>query len=128
MGLAKEKMMSIKKLGYGESNKYVCSGCLKEPYLQKMIRTNGKIVLAIDYYYMSTLICKQKDSISKVKIGSDVWIAAGSSILKRSKIEDGAVGKDNISNNAICAGSSSKDYKISTIKGKNIINLNYSRL
>lgn len=27
MGVAKEKMMSIAARGYGESNKYVCSGC-----------------------------------------------------------------------------------------------------
>lgn len=28
MGVAKEKMMSIVARGYGESNKYVCSGCV----------------------------------------------------------------------------------------------------
>ena len=30
MGVAKEKMMSIAARGYGESNKYVCSGCVKD--------------------------------------------------------------------------------------------------
>ena len=38
MGVAKEKMMSIAARGYGESNKYVCSGCVKDQYLQKVIR------------------------------------------------------------------------------------------
>lgn len=32
MGVAKEKMMSIAARGYGESNKYVCSGCVKDQY------------------------------------------------------------------------------------------------
>lgn len=83
MGVAKEKMMSIAARGYGESNKYVCSGCVKDQYLQKVIRAKGQvgtcsfckdengkpirhrktypleslmseIIPAIDYYYMST--------------------------------------------------------------------------
>ena len=83
MGAAKEKMMSIEARGYGESEKYVCSGCVRDPYLQKVIRAKGqvgtcsfcknekgkpirhrktypleslmaKIMPAIDYYYMST--------------------------------------------------------------------------
>lgn len=83
MGAAKEKMMAIEARGYGESEKYVCSGCVRDPYLQKVIRAKGqvgtcsfcknekgkpirhrktypleslmaKIMPAIDYYYMST--------------------------------------------------------------------------
>lgn len=83
MGVAKEKIMSIAARGYGESNKYVCSGCVKDQYLQKVIRAKGQvgtcsfckdengkpirhrktypleslmseIIPAIDYYYMST--------------------------------------------------------------------------
>lgn len=83
MGAAKEEMMAIEARGYGESEKYVCSGCVRDPYLQKVIRTKGqvgtcsfcknekgkpirhrktypleslmaKIMPAIDYYYMST--------------------------------------------------------------------------
>ena len=83
MGVAKEKMMSIAARGYGESNKYVCSGCVKDQYLQKVIRAKGQvgtcsfckdengkpihhrktypleslmseIIPAIDYYYIST--------------------------------------------------------------------------
>lgn len=83
MGAAKEEMMAIEARGYGESEKYVCSGCVRDPYLQKVIRAKGqvgtcsfckdekgkpichrktypleslmaKIMPAIDYYYMST--------------------------------------------------------------------------
>lgn len=83
MGAAKEKMMAIEARGYGESEKYVCSGCIRDPYLQKVIRAKGqvgtcsfckdengkpirhrktypleslmeKIMPAVDYYYMST--------------------------------------------------------------------------
>ena len=83
MGAAKEEMMDIEARGYGESEKYVCSGCVRDPYLQKVIHTKGqvgtcsfcknekgkpirhrktypleslmaKIMPAIDYYYMST--------------------------------------------------------------------------
>lgn len=83
MGAAKEKMMAIEARGYGESEKYVCSSCVRDPYLQKVIRAKGqvgtcsfckdekgkpirhrktypleslmaKIMPAIDYYYMST--------------------------------------------------------------------------
>ncbi len=43
MGVAKEKMMSIAARGYGESNKYVCSGCVKDQYLQKVIRAKGQV-------------------------------------------------------------------------------------
>ena len=43
MGAAKEKMMSIEARGYGESEKYVCSGCVRDPYLQKVIRAKGQV-------------------------------------------------------------------------------------
>ena len=43
MGAAKEKMMSIEARGYGESEKYVCGGCVRDPYLQKVIRAKGQV-------------------------------------------------------------------------------------
>lgn len=43
MGAAKEKMMAIEARGYGESEKYVCSGCVRDPYLQKVIRAKGQV-------------------------------------------------------------------------------------
>ena len=75
--------MSIEARGYGEADKYVCSGCVKDHYLQNVIRTKGQygacsfckdakgkpihhrkvyplealmseIKHAIDHYYMST--------------------------------------------------------------------------
>lgn len=36
-------MMFIQACGYEESEKYVCSGCIGDEYLQKVIRENGKI-------------------------------------------------------------------------------------
>lgn len=83
MGRTKEKLMSIEARGYGVSDKFVCSGCVKDHYLQNVIRTKGQygacsfckdakgkpihhrkvyplealmaeIKPAIDHYYMST--------------------------------------------------------------------------
>lgn len=83
MGFTKEKIISIEERGYGESDKYVCSGCVKDQHLQKVIRARGQVGIcsfckdengkpirhrktypleslmseimpAIDYYYMST--------------------------------------------------------------------------
>ena len=56
------------------------------------------------------LIEKQENSIEKVNIGNDVWIAAGAKILKGSNIRDhvvvgaNAVVKGIIEENAIAAG------------------------
>ncbi|WP_455191220.1 hypothetical protein [Eubacterium ramulus] len=43
MGAAKEEMMDIEARGYRESEKYVCSGCVRDPYLQKVIRAKGQV-------------------------------------------------------------------------------------
>lgn len=43
MGATKEKMLHIQERGYGESDKYICSGCIGDQYLQKVIRMNGKV-------------------------------------------------------------------------------------
>ena len=43
MGATKEKMLHIQERGYGESDKYICSGCIRDQYLQKVIRMNGKV-------------------------------------------------------------------------------------
>ena len=43
MGIAKSKLIEIEERGYGESDKNVCSGCIKDPYLVKIIRDNGEV-------------------------------------------------------------------------------------
>ena len=43
MGFAKNRMIEIKERGYGESDKYVCSGCVKDDYLVKIIRKKGEV-------------------------------------------------------------------------------------
>lgn len=56
------------------------------------------------------LICNQKNTVSPVKIGEDVWIAANVTILKGSEIDDGAIigakalVKGKIPENAIATG------------------------
>lgn len=43
MGLAKERMMEIEARGFGETGKYVCSGCIGDEYLvKKFIRPKGE--------------------------------------------------------------------------------------
>lgn len=63
------------------------------------------------------LIRKQKNTVQPVKIGRDVWIAAGAKILKGSTIHDGAiigaqsVVKGEVPQNAIAVGVPAKVIK-----------------
>ncbi len=56
------------------------------------------------------LICRQLNTVVPIEIGSDVWIAANCTVLKGSKIGDGAVigakslVKGEIPGNSICVG------------------------
>lgn len=43
MGYAKNRMIEIQERGYGESDKCVCSGCVKDDYLVKIIRKKGEV-------------------------------------------------------------------------------------
>lgn len=57
-----------------------------------------------------TLMCEQENVVAPIRIGSDVWIAAGAKILKGSCLEDGcvvgaqSVVKGHVSSNMIVAG------------------------
>ncbi|MBQ7035727.1 MAG: hypothetical protein IJN34_08330 [Clostridia bacterium] len=63
------------------------------------------------------LISQQKNSVEEVIIGQDVWLAANVTVLKGSRIEDGAVigakslVKGEISQNAVAVGIPAKVIK-----------------
>ena len=42
MGLAKRLMMECEERGYGTSDKKVCSCCVQDEYLKKLIQLNGE--------------------------------------------------------------------------------------
>jgi acetyltransferase-like isoleucine patch superfamily enzyme len=89
------------------------------------VKIGNNTLIAAQCYIIDTdhgmksgeLIMKQKNTISKVIIGSDVWISAGCKVLKGSNIHDGAVigamslVKSEIEANAIAVGIPAKVIK-----------------
>lgn len=43
MGYEKDRMMQLEERGYGTSTKKVCSCCVQDEYLKKLIRLNGEV-------------------------------------------------------------------------------------
>lgn len=62
-------------------------------------------------------VCEQEDSVKRVQIGNDVWLAAGAKVLKGSVIGDGAVVgalslvKGEVESNAVVCGVPAKVLK-----------------
>ena len=62
-------------------------------------------------------ICEQQNTVDRIEIGNDVWIAANCTILKGSRIGDGAIigakslVKGDVENNSIVAGVPAKIIK-----------------
>ena len=42
MGDCKNRLMEVEERGYGESDKYICSGCIRDEYLVKKIHEHGQ--------------------------------------------------------------------------------------
>ena len=43
MGYEKDRMMQLEERGYVTSTKKVCSCCVQDEYLKKLIRLNGEV-------------------------------------------------------------------------------------
>lgn len=43
MGYENDLMMKLEERGYGTSTKKVCSCCIRDEYLKKLIKLNGKV-------------------------------------------------------------------------------------